>query len=133
MEAYLDLAALREAFYIPFQGGCKSHLVEQRRVQQMRNGTNLARELLCEVGVFSNSCGGRRANTIAFSFHHGQVHPHCGNNLPYAIVQFARDTVALFVLHLQEAAGKFTHNFGLFAELDVRFLKLAGTLGNASL
>jgi len=30
-------------------------------------------------------------------------------------MQFACDTAAFLVLHLQQAAGKFTHDFGLFS------------------
>ncbi len=81
----------------------------------MRNGTNLARELLREGGIFSNGSSGCRANALAFTFHEGQVDPHRRHNLPHAIVQFACDTPAFFVLHLQESAGKLTHDFGLFS------------------
>ncbi len=60
-------------------------------------------------------CSGCRANALAFTFHEGQVDPHRRHNLPHAIVQFACDTPAFFVLHLQESAGKLTHDFGLFS------------------
>ena len=50
-QIHLNMAALREAIYIPAKGGGKAGDIEQRRMQQMGDRANLARDLIDQVSV----------------------------------------------------------------------------------
>src|ERR1700682_149207 len=102
-------------------------------MQQIGNSPDLARELLDQSGILSISGGSFGAEARIFASHLGDVDRHGGNKLAHAVVQFACDAAAFLILHLEEAAGKLTHDLGLVTELCVFFLKLGSALHNAPL
>ena len=130
IEADLDFTALRKAFHIVLQCRNEADFIEQRRMEQMGNGANLARKLCYQVRAFNDVTGGLRRQAVAFALDGGQIHPQSGYNLPNAVVQFARYAATLLILHLQKAAGKLAHNVRLCAELGVCLLELAGALAD---
>ena len=56
-EPGIDFTAFRESFDIPAKRRCETYLIEQRRMQQVRNGTNLLTSFGDHRSIFRNSLG----------------------------------------------------------------------------
>ena len=107
-----DAAALGEAFGVPAGCGRDADFIEQRRMQQMRDGARFRDGVRQQLIDFFQQLIVR-----IFFEQHGHMHFGDGQQLAEAVVQFARKFSALFVLKLQHAhaqsARAFFHLFPL--------------------
>ena len=103
-----NAAAFTEAVNIFLEGGDQAKFIEQRRMQQVGEGANLAGHLLEEdAGFFQGAFGGftERSSRLA-DLSEAQVDRQ--NGLRHAIVEFAADAAALFVLEFEQLHGEVT-------------------------
>lgn len=102
-----DITALRESVHVPAKRGCKTGYVEQRGMQQMRDGAKFPPDLLHHRGVLGNGAGSQGIELIGLMLHDGKVHAERGEQLPYTVMQFPRNVPALFIANLLQPAGQF--------------------------
>jgi len=115
-----NAAALAETADIFLESGNQAKFIEQRRMEKVGEGANFARHLLEEdagffEGVFGGFAeGGRRLADLGEAQVHGQ------NGLRHAIVEFAADAAALFVLQFEQLHGELTDGLlGVFHLCDI--------------
>ena len=54
-QVYLDAAAFGEAVHVPASGGAKTCFIQQRRMQQVRDGTCLRQTLVHNLRAFCSN------------------------------------------------------------------------------
>src|SRR5437660_8534073 len=108
-----DLAAFGKSLHVPSKGGSQSEFIEQRWMKEIGHSTNVLRDLLNQIRVLLRASCRLCAKIRFFVDYLRNVHTHCSEQLPYAIVQFAGYTSSFLVLNLQETRRK----LGLLARL----------------
>ena len=104
-------AASSKALDVPLDGGRESGFVEQGRVEQVRDGAGFAAGLVNELDSFGE--GGVSGDGLAGD---GEVHFYGSQVLADAVVEFARETAAFFILKAEEASSEGTERaLGVFA------------------
>jgi|SRR5208282_379422 len=101
-----NAAALAETADIFLESGDQAKFIEQRRMEKVGEGADFAGHLLQKgAGFFEGAFGGfaeggGRLTDLSKAQVHGQ------NGLRHAIVKFAADAAALFVLQLEQLNGE---------------------------
>ena len=101
-QSHRNLAPLGKSLDKPTNGRRKTSLVKQRRMQQVRDGAQLLRQLLNQMQAFGagTSCAMVKIRTIALNG--SQIHVQRHQHLAGTVVQFTGNATAFFVLQLQE-------------------------------
>jgi hypothetical protein len=102
IEVDSDFAAQREAIHVPAKRRGESRFVEQRRMQQVGNRAHLGGHFVDQIFAVGKGTG-RFGQAFDVAAHGREIHVQRRQHLAYAIVQFARDTAPLFVLHLKQS------------------------------
>ena len=100
-----NAAALCESLQVPLQRGMQTDFVEQRRMQKMRNAAHLLDGVIDERA----RVGGGLLLAVPPAASAERSRPTSSwprQILPQAIVQFASDAAALFILRRNQAAGE---------------------------
>src|SRR5579883_2343992 len=105
-ELSVDPATLAEAVDVLLQCGAKAEVVEQRGVQEIGEGANFAGHLLEEFACFVESALGGVRERLAGLANLGEAEVDGENGLRHAVVEFAADAAALFILELEEFGGE---------------------------
>ena len=102
----LDLATLRETVNIPAKRRGKTCNIEEWRMQQIRDGANLARDLIQPVATLSlNGSDPSGVELMSLRPHGFQYSCRARpSNLSYAIVKFASEIVC--ARHLERSADR---------------------------
>jgi hypothetical protein len=119
-ERGFDAAALAETVHVFLKSGDEAEVVEQRRMQEVRESTDFAGHLLEEfAGLFERAVRGfvERLGGLA-ELREAEIYGE--NGLRHAVVKFAADAAALFILELEEFGGELVDGaFGVFEVGDV--------------
>ena len=117
----IDAAAVGETLRVFLEGGDEAEIIEERRVEEVRESTDFAGDLLREVaGFFEGAKGGFVAGADGLTSL-GEAKVDSENGLREAVVEFAAKAAAFFVLELEEMGSKAMDSaFSVFHLSDVR-------------
>jgi len=101
-----DAAALTKAVDVFLEGGDQTKVVEQGRMEQIRKRADLTGHLLEKPTGFVESALGSVTEGLTGLANLGKAEIDRKNGLGHAVVEFAADAAALFVLELKEFGGK---------------------------
>src|ERR1700679_3398882 len=77
-ELRFDFTAFGESFDIPTKRGCETYLIEQWRMQQVRNGTNLLTRFRAHRSGFKNAVCCLRTQLMRLRLYQDAVHTDGG-------------------------------------------------------
>src|ERR1700722_12245992 len=106
LERNLDVAALAEPVNVPAKGGLQADFLEQWRMQQVGQRSQLRRNLSDDRRVVLESLGQVGTPLLRFRFKRRQIHAQERQTLSRAVVQIPGDPAPFFVLHPQQSGGK---------------------------
>ena len=101
-----DAAAFGEAFGVPARGGSEANFVEERRMEKVRDGARLGDRFGKELIDF-----GKKFIVGIFLSQNGHVHLGECEELAQAVVEFAGEFAALFILELENADAETARAF----------------------
>ena len=104
----------------------KAGLIKHRRMKQIRERSDFRNNLIGKCGAISNP--GREAGIVLSALRDdSQINVERGQQLTGAVVQFATQTAALFILQSQDAGRELAqHFFGLHTPLNFAMQQLIG-------
>jgi hypothetical protein len=115
-----DAAAFAEPLGIFLDGGNEAELVEERRMQEVRKGANLAGHFFKQAAGFGKGMLRTFAKGIRGLHGLGEIQIHGEDTLRETVVKFAPEAAALLILELEQTSGKLVKSFfGLAALGDV--------------
>ena len=103
LQVDFDAAAFREAIHVPAKRGSKTGYVEQRGMQEMRDGADFPADLFDHRSILGDGSGTCGIELIRLTLHDCYVHAESGEQLPDAIVQLPCNLPALFIANLLQA------------------------------
>ena len=119
---HLNPAALRKSLHVPSRRHSQSRLVQQRRMQQIRNSARLRHRLLQVRPRAVQQLV--RAIRAAAACHGIQAHLRRRQILPQAVVQFSRKLSPLLVLQVQQPRAQLPRRLLALARKFFRLLSL---------
>src|ERR1700722_14815782 len=118
-----NVAALGKFLDEPAQRGLQTHFVEQRRMQQVRDGAQVIGHVAQDFQAVGQHVFGPRSQFGRLGLDHAEVHGQRGEPTAGGVVQVAGDAAALFILQMKDAGRK-------LAEAGVGGIQLAGLIGH---
>ena len=99
-----DLAAFCKSLDVHPESGSKPRFIKQRRVEEVGNRADILGHIVHQGRAIRDRAR-RLGETFEVRSQAGQVHVECREGLSDAIVQFACDAPALFILQMKLPAG----------------------------
>jgi len=122
----IEAAAFVEAASVPGDGFAEAAFVEKRRMEKIRGGANFLAKFSNEFGAVFGFAGENGIDLAGEADDAGEVHAQSSEILAGAVVEFAGDVAAFFVLHLHESLGKLAKQAGLLENFGVAKLEEFG-------
>src|SRR2546427_7427805 len=102
LHLHMDAAALGEALHVPTHCRCQPQFVEQRWVKQIRNGAQFRGARTDHLGGLLQFLKHAVREILGVLHKPPDDHAECAEILAYAVVEFAGNSSALFILCAQQ-------------------------------